>query len=560
MEAHSDNDKIKAKIKKNIVDNVFDKESIKELQLLDDVDRNYWIFNFKSIFFDKDFARDIASFFWKTVLEKFPNEQHFVIGGLESGAIPVISSLVLYSPDEITATGFYIRKSQKKSDLAKKIEGEIPKGTLIIVDDILNRGFSFTKVILVLEKEARRPDFLFSIIRYRDIDFYKIKEHLTSIPIFSIFDLNDFTESLGLKNFSVPEEKAPYSLGYKSVFAKKIAPHNPYYVIPKSAPVLDGDLIFQGQDNGSFVAISKHDGQVVWSYQVFFGDRGKRIFSSPAVLGDQVFFGAYDGNLYSLDTRTGKRKWVFFDADWVGSSPCVAPDLSAVFIGLEFGLVRKKGGVAAVDVETGNLLWSYYEMDGLTHASPAYSQKECMVICGCNDKKVYALNAKSGALKWCFETEGEVKYRAIFSKDQSLCFIGSMDGAVYVLKTKTGELVTKYQTLFGIYSDPVLYEDMYLIVGSLDKYVYCWNTKNGRLLWKVQTNGRIFATPLLYNNRVYIGSNDGFVRVIEPVSGAVLGVIKTPERIVNKVIAEAGRIYVPTHTCELLCFEEEIVK
>lgn len=557
MSTNLTDEQVKENIKKYITNKVFDKSSIKELQLLDGIDKNYWIFNFKSAFFDKAFAKDISFFFWRTVFKKFPNEKSFVIGGLESGAIPVISAIVLYAPKEITVTGFYIRKSQKKSDLAKKIEGDVSAGTLILVDDILNRGFSFTKAILILEKEARSPDLLFSIIRYRDMKFYESKEHLGNLPFFSIFELNDFTSSLGVKNFSTSEEKSHQTLRYNALFAKKISPHNPYYVIPKSAPVLNGELIFQGQDNGSFVAISKHDGQIVWSYQVFFGDRGKRIFSSPVVLGNQVFFGAYDGNLYSLDTKTGERQWVFFDADWIGSSPCAASDIGAIFIGLEFGLVRKKGGVAAVDVKTGKLIWSYYDMGGLTHASPAYSQKEKIVICGSNDKKIYALNAKSGTLKWCFETEGEVKYGAIFNKDQSLCFIGSMDGAIYVLKTKSGELVAKYQTLFGIYSDPVLHEDRYLIVGSLDKNIYCWDTKYGNLVWKVQTNGRIFASPLLHKNRIYIGSNDGFVRVLDPASGAILGVIKTPERVVNKVIVDAGHVYVPTHTCELLCFKEE---
>lgn len=560
MQVSNNSSQAKEKVKKYITDHVFDRDSIKELQLLDGIDKDFWIFNFKSAFFDKQFARDLADFFWKIVLEKFPNERNFVIGGLETGAIPVISATVLYAPEGVSVSGFYIRKSQKKSDLAKKIEGNIPGGILVLVDDILNRGFSLTKAVMVLKKEARPPDFLFTIIRYRDIDFYEVREHLKDIPTFSVFELNDFTQSLGVRNFPEPKEKTLHVLKYEPVFLKKMAPHNPYYVIPKSAPVLNGELLLQGQDDGSFLAISKHDGGVVWRYKVSFGDGGKRIFSSPSVLGNHVYFGSYDGNLYCLDINTGKRKWVFLDADWIGSSPCVAVDTRIIFIGLEFGLTKKKGGVAAVDAETGRLVWSYYEMTGLTHASPVYSQRERVVICGCNDKKIYALNSKNGSLKWSFETEGEVKYGAIFNKDQSLCFIGSMDGTVYALKTKNGELVGKYQTLFGIYSNPVLHEDRYLIVGSLDKNIYCWDTKENKLHWKVSTNGRIFASPLLHEGCVYIGSNDGFVRVIDPISGVVLGVIKTPERVVNKVVVDGGRVYVPTHTCEILCFKESKVE
>ncbi len=548
----------KQKIKDYIVKNVFDNESIKDLQLLDDINKDYWLFNFKSAFFDKHFADNVSGFFWETILQKFPDEKKFVIGGLESGAIPIISALVLGAPERVVASGFYVRKSQKKSDLAKKIEGTVSEGILILVDDILNRGFSLTKAILVLEKEARTPDLLFSIIRYRDKEYYGSNTSLGSYSLVSIFELNDFSSILKIKNLTTVKQTTAL-LKYEPVYAKKISTHNPYYVLPKSSPILKGDSIFQGLDDGSFVSILKKDGSIIWKYQVLFGDVGKRIFSTPAVYDNQVFFGAYDGNLYCLDTETGKKKWVFFDGDWIGSSPCVAADRNSLFIGLEFGLLRKRGGVAAVDIKTGKLIWSYYEMDGLTHASPSYSKRKGVVICGCNDKKIYAFNAKNGKLLWTFETKGEVKYGATFNKNESLCFVGSMDGAVYALKTSNGELVNTYQTLFGIYSNPVLFKDRYLIVGSLDKNIYCWDTKGGQLTWKTRTGGRIFASPIIHKERVYLGSNDGFVRVIDPNTGIILGTIKTPERIVNRVIIDEGLVYVPTHTCELLCFKENLL-
>jgi len=80
----------------------------------------------------------------------------------------------------------------------------------------------------------------------------------------------------------------------------------------------------------------------------------KLIFSSPCLVENKyICFGAYDGNLYLLDKETSKRKWVFMEADWIGSSPCHAKDLDLIFVGMEYGLWKKQGGVTAIYADTG---------------------------------------------------------------------------------------------------------------------------------------------------------------------------------------------------------------
>ena len=46
--------------------------------------------------------------------------------------------------------------------------------------------------------------------------------------------------------------------------------------------------------------------------------------SSPAVSNGSVFVGSGDGNIYSVDARTGKLKWKFTTGGVVHSSPAVA--------------------------------------------------------------------------------------------------------------------------------------------------------------------------------------------------------------------------------------------
>ena len=69
---------------------------------------------------------------------------------------------------------------------------------IILVDDLMNAGNSFWRQIEVLENLGHKVDTVWSILRFRDIDYYT-RFHNRNINIVSIFDLDDFTEVLGEK-------------------------------------------------------------------------------------------------------------------------------------------------------------------------------------------------------------------------------------------------------------------------------------------------------------------------------------------------------------------------
>lgn len=103
-----------------------------------------------------------------------------------------------------------------------------------------------------------------------------------------------------------------------------------------------------------------------------------------------VIFGSYDENLYALYKETGKRAWVAPQADWVGSSPALAQELGIIFVGLEFVLLNKHGGITAVNALTGKTIWADTTHPALTQASPLYIKKHQQVAIDSNDgKSVY---------------------------------------------------------------------------------------------------------------------------------------------------------------------------
>lgn len=511
-----------------------------------------WIFDFKGQSLRREFLREYARAFWQVFADRFPNG--IQIGGMESGAIPLVTGIAAFAPESFQANAFYIRKSRKKSGLANLIEGELNDRPIVLVDDILNAGKTVLKELRILEEMGGKVVAVFVCVRYRDLSFYR---ELTNrgIEIVSIFELNDFRDELPVNNLtettSSPAEMGRYKIDYRIRLTDR---PNLYAVVPKSGPVLSGDYIYLGADDGGFHCIRTSDGVRVWTYQVPFGSAGKYIFSTPALYRDKVIFGAYDGNLYCLNRFTGKREWVFSDADWIGSSPCVNEHAGVVYVGLEFALPGKQGGVAAVDIETGELRWGNYSFSGLAHASPAYNQKSGLVVCGANDHTLYAMRAETGETVWQFKTTGEVKYGAVFDDECNLVIFGSMDGGVYALHVQDGSLYHRFDARFGFYSTPAL-DGGRIIVGSLDKKVYCFDINTRKMVWEFETAGRVFASPAIIGSSVFIGSNDGRLYEIDNRSGKPLAIVQLTERIVNQIAferkADELSIYVATHVGEL---------
>ena len=100
------------------------------------------------------------------------------------------------------------------------------------------------------------------------------------------------------------------------------------------------------------------DPAVAWQFQT-----GEWVFTAPAIVGDSVYFGSYDGHLYAVDTQTGEEQWRFQTGEIVISSPTVV-DGRLYFGGMD-------GNVYALDTQ-GKELWRR-EMGGGVSASPAVS-------------------------------------------------------------------------------------------------------------------------------------------------------------------------------------------
>ena len=269
----------------------------------------------------------LAEAIWSRLEPALP----FQIGGMETAAIPLVSAILMKSFQKgRPLNGFIIRKERKTHGAGALIEGELTDEPVVLVDDILNSGHSAEKAVVVLAEQGRSIARMVVVIDYQSAAGGAWSER-RGIGVESLFTLGDFGLSI-----SEPVRR-PRPEMFETVWTFKSPDPNFHDLVPKSFPAVDVEHVYFGSDSGLFRALDAATGALVWDFRVRTRQH-KNIWSSPELHGGRVYFGGFDGNVYCLDARTGAEIWRNTGAEWVGSSPAIAPDLNRLFIGLEFAV------------------------------------------------------------------------------------------------------------------------------------------------------------------------------------------------------------------------------
>jgi len=507
-----------------------------------------WLLDLRVTFMDSEGLDLIAQLFW----QKFADQLPFQVGGLEAGSVPLVAAIILEGRRRgMPINGFFVRKERKHTGRQHLIEGQLTPEPIVIVDDLMNSGGTLDKVVVALADEKRQVRDVFVVTNFgttRGRDY--LAEH--GISMTSLFRLRE----LGLAR-STNQRTTRSRVLFQRAWSFQAADPNYFYIVPKSAPVLDNTSLYFGSDTGIFWALDQRTGQPRWQFRAGKDILGKNIFSSPALHRGRVYFGSYDGNTYCLNTKTGKEIWRNTDADWIGSSPALAPDLGLLFIGREHSIRGRRGSVAAIDLQTGETVWDYTVRD-YVHGSPAYEPQQQLVACGTNSSEMLLFSAKTGRLRWCYRTNGAVKYAPVFDTKRNQLIFGCHDGYIYVLDVKTGKEVWKVKTENIIYSTPLIYKNK-AFVSSTDKHVYVLDLAKQKVLDVIHINGKLFASPRLIEGQIYIGSTSGIIHTIDPQTHASAPCLQVSERITNPISYNTKNkfFFVPTYANQIIACKKK---
>jgi outer membrane protein assembly factor BamB len=171
----------------------------------------------------------------------------------------------------------------------------------------------------------------------------------------------------------------------------------------ESSPLLDGDKLFFGSQNGTVYALNARNGNVLWTYHA-----GGAVKASPTLSGGVLYFGDYSGHLQAVSEQTGRALWVsssegaLLGSGTFYSTPAVV--YGRVFLG------NTDGRVYAYDASSGHLDWAV-QTGAYVYSSPAVTNAPGLgptVYIGSYDGNFYALGAQSGRIEWKFSAGGRI--------------------------------------------------------------------------------------------------------------------------------------------------------
>jgi outer membrane protein assembly factor BamB len=180
-----------------------------------------------------------------------------------------------------------------------------------------------------------------------------------------------------------------------------------------------------------------------------------------------------------------------------------------------------------------------FQTKGPIFGSPAIS--DGIVYIGSSDGALYAIDQKTGQQKWRFATDGQVASSAAVAN--GTVFFLSYDGGFYAVDAKTGtrkwRFGTSYEKRFEaknlhgyspadqtipdahdvFLSSPAVFNGR-VYFGSSDGNVYVLDESSGVVQWKFETRGSVHASPAIWNGTLFIGSWDSYLYALDVVTGA----------------------------------------
>jgi outer membrane protein assembly factor BamB len=272
-----------------------------------------------------------------------------------------------------------------------------------------------------------------------------------------------------------------------------------------SSPAVAGDAVYFGGFDGVVYGLKASSGSLLWQFKA-----GGPFYGAPTVNGSFLYILSDDGFLYKLDLGTGSLAWKFGTHgggvarelpniksdvyDFVASAPAVAE--GTVYI----GSADKR--LYAVDVDSGAEKW-HFDTGSIVRSTPAVDHGR--IFFGSRDHFVYAVDAKSGALAWKYDTRREVVSSPLVAGGSA--YIGSRCSNLFSLDAATGQVNWKFFYWSSWVESSARERDHALYIGSSDsQQLYAIHAATGQQVWSFNTDGSPWGTPAVTEHRVYIGA------------------------------------------------------
>jgi len=270
------------------------------------------------------------------------------------------------------------------------------------------------------------------------------------------------------------------------------------------AAIISHQRVYIGSTAGKLHAVDLMDGSLKWQYQA------AGIMAAPAARDGAVYFGDVNGTFHCVDAATGKKRWTVAAQDDIVSSANFAGDK------IIFG--SDDHHLYCVSTE-GKIVWRCKTKEKV-RAAPAIVGDHVFVA-GC-DQHLHVVDLHTGKEVAAIPLGGHVGASAAVLGDHA--FVGNMANKFLAVDWKKKTNLWTFEAKRGaqpFYSSAAVTNDL-VVAGSRDKKVRAWARLTGKEVWSFSTNGRVDCSPVIAGQRVYVGSLDGNLYVLDLKSGIEL--------------------------------------
>jgi outer membrane protein assembly factor BamB len=279
----------------------------------------------------------------------------------------------------------------------------------------------------------------------------------------------------------------------------------------RTAPLVEGDTIYQGNGLDSFVAMKKYSGRIVWRKLISNG-----VESGSAVFGNMVYFGGSDGQFYALNKENGKVVWTFPTRTETLAQPLISEGVVYFLAG--------NNVLYALDSKTGKQLWNYNRGEASSLSIRGGSRPTLYkgtLYVGFSDGFLAAINARDGSMVWERKLNGNLKFVDVDATavvDENNIWVSSFDGALFCLSRVDGQIQWRLEDGGAT---PVSIDGDSLFFSSNNQNIYSLDKKTGVVKWKYSFEEKygVPTQPIIYKGLVLFGLSSGNLVALSEVTG-----------------------------------------
>ncbi|GHO89119.1 outer membrane protein assembly factor BamB family protein [Dictyobacter formicarum] len=286
-------------------------------------------------------------------------------------------------------------------------------------------------------------------------------------------------------------------------------------------------------------------------------------YSEPTIANGIVYAGTYSAanlhtmsprHLRALDVSTGEHLWSYKTQYGISEAPVVADGL----IYFASGNIEDGGKVSALDADTGELYWTVETEDNLK-ATPIVSND---IVYAYSRHAVYALNAATGQQYWDVTLKAPQQGRPMIANN--VVYIATGRGHCYAVDAERGQKLASYADVGRVHA-AIPFDEHVVCICAYNEQLYALDMQTGETYWSIPLENSIAYEIEIAHGIAYIITQGVFgnstartgLFAIELATGKQVWSVYLKNEVDATPLVVGGIVYLTTKSAELYMLDAQ---